>query len=189
MKDKAVETVSTIQFILDEVNSVLKGCCNREYEFFVSLLKRESRFFFAGEGRSGLVAKMIAMRLMHSGKTVFVIEETTTPAIGVDDVLIILSGSGQTPMIKQIGQSASSTGALVCVVTTNTKVKHFTWCSAILHVPAATKYRLEGEPSTIQPLGNQFDQAAHLLLDAAIIDSLSKNQTNDSLKKQHANLE
>ncbi len=184
-----METVSTIQLILAEMASVLKNCCNREYEFFVSLLKRESRFFFVGEGRSGLVAKMIAMRFMHSGKTVFVIGETTTPSIGIDDVLIVLSGSGQTPMIKQIGQSASDAGAFVCVVTTNTEVKQFTWCSAILHVPAATKYRLQGEPSTIQPLGNQFDQAAHLLLDAAIIDSLSENQTNDSLKKQHANLE
>lgn len=189
MKDKVGEKVTTIPLILKEVGAALNGCCQVEYQTFVSLLKRESRFFFTGEGRSGLVAKMAAMRLMHSGKSVFVIGETTTPAIGADDVLIAVSGSGQTPLTSQIAQSAAAAGAFVCVVTTSEAVRQLAWCSAVLRIPAATKFRLADEPTTIQPLGNQFDQAAHLLLDAAIIDSLTETQSNESFRARHANLE
>jgi 6-phospho-3-hexuloisomerase len=35
-----------------------------------------------------------------------------------------------------------------------------------LVVPAATKWRRPGEPTTSQPLGSLFDQARHLTLDA-----------------------
>jgi len=181
--------MSTIQKILGEIENVLRSCDGSEYESFVSLLKRDARFFFAGEGRSGLVAKMIAMRLMHGGKTVYVVGETTTPAIQKNDVLIVVSGSGLTAMVRHIGQAAADAGAYVCLVTANKNVKEWDWCSAVLHIPAATKHRLEHEPATIQPLGNQFDQAAHLLLDAAVIDSLSKHDGNESMKRRHANLE
>ncbi|MGX9933322.1 hypothetical protein ACW0KB_19080 [Virgibacillus salarius] len=47
------------------------------------------------------------------------------------------------------------------------------------------------EPSTIQPLGSQFDQPAHLLLDAVIayiLQHLPKDQIKE-LNQRHANLE
>ncbi|KQB91637.1 6-phospho 3-hexuloisomerase [Geobacillus sp. PA-3] len=181
--------MSTFRKIIDEVKEVLDGLDVSDYAAFVSLLRKETRFFFAGEGRSGLVAKMIAMRLMHSGKTVYVVGETITPSIRAGDVLIVISGSGQTTLTKHIGQTAFSVGAHVVLVTANKDAHTFDWCSAVLHIPAATKRRLSYEPRTIQPLGNQFDQSAHIILDAAIIDSLSSSQSNNAMQKRHANLE
>ena len=72
-------------------------------------------------------------------------------------------------------------------MTTNKQSKIAAVADKILRIPAATKYRKEEEPDTIQPLGNQFDQTVHLVLDAIIIGILSMN--NDEMRERHTNLE
>jgi 6-phospho-3-hexuloisomerase len=179
----------TVSTVLDEMQTVCMNVNTEEYASFVELLKQERRFFFTGEGRSGLVAKAIAMRLMHIGNTVYVVGETTTPAIKENDILIVLSGSGKTAQALSISESAHRAGAKVFLITTNKEALQLPVISGGMQIPAATKYRLSGEPKTIQPLGNQFDQAAHLIMDAAIIDSLADGKSNDELRKNHSNLE
>lgn len=180
----ALKVISTI---LKELQSVCNNINDEAYYSLVSLLEKDCIFYFAGEGRSGLVAKAIAMRLMHAGKKVYVAGETITPAIGAKDVLILLSGSGKTNQVVHLGNQASECGAHVFLVTTNKQALEQDWCQEGLHIPAATKYRLANEPETIQPLGNQFDQSAHIILDAAIIDSLE--ETEQKMKEAHSNLE
>ncbi|RSD27026.1 6-phospho-3-hexuloisomerase [Mesobacillus subterraneus] len=181
--------MNTITTVLKEMQAVCMNVEAEQYASFVELLKEDRRFFFTGEGRSGFVAKAIAMRLMHSGKTVYVVGETTTPAIQENDILVVMSGSGKTAQALNISESAHETGARVFLVTTNEEALQLPFISGGIRIPAATKYRIEGEPETIQPLGNQFDQAAHLILDAAIIDSLAEGKTNEELRKNHSNLE
>jgi Predicted sugar phosphate isomerase involved in capsule formation len=45
-----------------------------------------------GAGRSGLVAKAFAMRLMHLGMISYVVGETITPALQTGDLIVVLSG-------------------------------------------------------------------------------------------------
>ena len=52
------------------------------------------RIFVYGAGRSGLMLKALAMRLMQLGKTVYVVGETITPSIQKGDLLIVASASG-----------------------------------------------------------------------------------------------
>ena len=181
--------MKTITTVLEEMHTVCNKVKPEEYASFVDLLRENRRFFFTGEGRSGFVAKAIAMRLMHSDKTVYVVGETTTPAIQENDILIVLSGSGKTPQAISISESAQQAGAEVHLITTNKDALKLPFVSGGMQIPAATKYRLADEPETIQPLGNQFDQAAHLIMDAAIIDSLDQGKTNEELRKKHSNLE
>ncbi|MGZ4892148.1 MAG: SIS domain-containing protein, partial [Halobacteriota archaeon] len=58
--------------------------------------QNHKRLFVMGAGRSGLVVKGFAMRLMHLGFNVYVVGETVTPAVETDDLLIVISGSGET---------------------------------------------------------------------------------------------
>ncbi|MEC5424529.1 SIS domain-containing protein [Virgibacillus sp. C22-A2] len=176
----------TLKTILGEMESVLNSVNKEHYTNLVEKFKEDRRFFFVGEGRSGLIAKTIAMRLMHSGKTVFVVGETTTPAIQEGDLLIIVSGSAATGNIVNLLKTTNEIGAEAFLVTTNpAKLESENG----LLIKAATKSRKEGEPSTIQPLGNQFDQSVHLILDAAIIDSQLETDTNTTFKRLHSNLE
>lgn len=175
--------------VLKEMEQVLNGIDAKQYEALVQLLSRDSRFFIFGEGRSGLIGKAIAMRLMHCGKTVYVVGETISPSIQKGDVLLLISGSGSSAQLNGLCQSAMKQGAHIALVTANRMKLHEEWCSSGLFIPAATKQRRAEEPSTIQPLGNQFDQAVHLVLDAVIIDGPYAGLANDNVIKNHTNLE
>ncbi|MFX0560481.1 6-phospho-3-hexuloisomerase [Tepidibacillus infernus] len=183
-----------IDTIVEEMENVLSNVKEEEAISFSNYLKRVNRIFVYGEGRSGFMAKAFAMRLMHSGYHVYVIGETITPSIEKGDVLIAITGSGETDTIYQFALKAKKIEAKVGVVTTNESSKIARISDFILKIPAATKYRRPEEPDTIQPLGNQFDQAVHLLLDAIIIYLLQSETSlnadlNDELRKRHTNLE
>ena len=60
------------------------------------LIDKNKCIFILGAGRSGLMARGFAMRLVHIGYTVYVIGETITPSIQAGDVLVSVSGSGKT---------------------------------------------------------------------------------------------
>ncbi|MGK7378777.1 6-phospho-3-hexuloisomerase [Planococcus sp. 1R117A] len=175
--------------VLKEMEQVIIGIDEEQYRHFVNILQKDSRFFIFGEGRSGLIGKAIAMRLMHCGKVVHVVGETTTPSIQNGDILLIISGSGSSLQLTGICQNASKQGAHIALVTTNKAKLKEDWCTSGLVIPAATKKRAEGEPSTIQPLGNQFDQAVHLVLDSAIIDGPYTGNSHETLRENHTNLE
>lgn len=175
-----------------EISTVLSNIDEKEALHLSERINAAKRIFVYGEGRSGLMGKAFAMRLMHGGYTVYVIGETITPSIETGDLLIAISGSGSTSAITQFAAKANEAGAEVFLVTTNKESKLAEICSGVLIIPAATKYRRESEPATIQPLGNQFDQSVHLVLDAIIIHSLQKDgqtSSHEEMKNRHANLE
>ncbi|MEZ0480801.1 6-phospho-3-hexuloisomerase [Planococcus sp. SSTMD024] len=181
--------MQTPLLVLQEVNELIKRVDKTQYDDFVNLLKQDRRFFFFGEGRSGLMAKAAAMRLMHCGKTVYVIGETTTPSMGQGDILLIVSGSGSSIQLNGLCKTARELGAEVAMLTADASKLQEHQCRYGLAIPAATKKRREWEPATIQPLGNQFDQAAHVVLDAAIIDGPYSEDSMENLTKRHTNLE
>ncbi|MYL32018.1 6-phospho-3-hexuloisomerase [Pontibacillus yanchengensis] len=181
----------TIQTVANEVSGVLQNVDEKQAMDLSHAIGESKRIFISGEGRSGFMGKAIAMRLMHGGFDVYVTGETITPSISENDLLIAISGSGSTSSIDQYANKAQETGAKVFLVTTNPDSKIGKKADGVLVVPAATKKRLPEEPETVQPLGNQFDQSVHLLLDAVIISTINeKGETDyDQMTKRHANLE
>ena len=69
-----------------------------------------------GLGRSGLVARAFAMRLMHLGISVYVVGETTTPALSPEDCLCNF-GSGETFSIISAAEIAHKRGTKIIAVT------------------------------------------------------------------------
>ncbi len=175
--------------ILQELNEVIKKIDKAQYDNLVALFNQNKRFFFFGEGRSGFIAKTAAMRLMHCGKHVYVVGETTTPAIEKEDVLVVVSGSGSSVQLEGLYRAACETGTKVALITANASKLKQENCAYGLAIPAATKKRNDWKPNTIQPLGNQFDQAAHLVIDAAIIDGPYSGNSVEALTGRHTNLE
>ncbi|PFG07706.1 6-phospho-3-hexuloisomerase [Bacillus sp. es.034] len=180
---------SIITTVAGEISEVLSKVNEEEAIHLSEQLKKAKRIFVYGEGRSGLMGKAFAMRLMHGGFPVYVIGETITPSMDKGDLLIAITGSGSTGAIVQFASKAKDIGARVFLVTTNRESKLAGISDGILCIPAATKFRREDEPETIQPLGNQFDQSVHLVLDAVIIGTLDDGDTNETMAKRHANIE
>ncbi len=182
----------TILTVAEEVSTVLKNVNKNEALQVSSALQQAKRIFVLGEGRSGLMGKAFAMRLMHGGFQVYVVGETITPSIQAGDLLIAISGSGATSSIVQFTEKAKNLSAEVVAITTDENSPLAQITESVLTIPAATKYRRAKEPKTIQPLGNQFDQSLHLLLDAIIIFTLKNNAKKDmfeEMKQRHNNLE
>jgi 6-phospho-3-hexuloisomerase len=182
--------MALIPTILKEIETVLGQVQEGQLEKIASTLQKAPRIFIIGEGRSGLMAKSFAMRLMHLGATVYVVGETITPAIAEGDLLVAVSGSGTTKSVVWTAEKTKSLGCQVIAVTTNPESALATSATEILHVPAATKYRRENELQTIQPLGSLFDQCVHIVFDSICLEFSKLNDIdNAEAFKRHSNLE
>jgi 6-phospho-3-hexuloisomerase len=84
---------------------------------FMDEMLSARRIYVAGAGRSGLVSRAFAMRLMHIGFESFVVGETITPALLAGDTLVAFSGSGETNSIVDICETAKDIGAKICLIT------------------------------------------------------------------------
>ncbi|WP_099156975.1 6-phospho-3-hexuloisomerase [Virgibacillus ndiopensis] len=176
--------------ILEELKEVAEQLDDSQIKSSMVTLSKANRIFVAGEGRSGLMGKAFAMRLMHAGYHVFVKGETVTPSIQEGDVLVAISGSGSTTSILLTAEQAAKVGAKILLVTTNENSVIGETAHEVIRVPAATKSRQPVETATMQPMGNQFDQSVHILLDAIVISLIQgRDNINDYMKEQHANLD
>ncbi|MGG3572446.1 6-phospho-3-hexuloisomerase [Bacillus gobiensis] len=182
--------METLDRIIEEIKFVSGKIDKLQIEKMADLLARSERIFVIGEGRSGLMAKSFAMRLMHLGATVYVVGETITPSIEKNDVLVAVSGSGTTKSVVWTAGKARSLGCFVAAITTDPESELASYSSLTLQIPAATKYRRENELKTIQPLGSLFDQCAHIAFDTVCWEYGRKNEVgHDQAFQKHSNME
>ncbi len=147
-----------------------------------------NRIFLLGEGRSGLAGRFFAMRLMHLGNTAYVVGETTTPAIGEGDLLIAISGSGETGAVVMMADGAKNAGARVAAITANAESRLAGLADLVVRIP--TQHKLQGSSSR-QYGGSLFEQTT-LLLFETMVSMLAAGDAGSgfaSLAKRHANLE
>jgi 6-phospho-3-hexuloisomerase len=140
------------------------------------------RVYVAGAGRSGLVAKAFAMRLMHIGYDSYVIGETITPAFSSGDTLVVFSGSGETNSIYDVCEAAKELGGKICLITAtrNSRMADIASCRVLLGSlntgsDLSSQYevrQITGQYRSVSgsfaPLGTLFETAALLFSDAII---------------------
>jgi 6-phospho-3-hexuloisomerase len=183
-----MEPKRVIDRIWTEVGNVLAQVQDTEVEQLVGELLKTKRVFVTGEGRSGLVGKCFAMRLMHIGLPVYVVGEVVTPAIGPGDLLVAVSGSGATPVTLTIVQRAMAAGARGFLVSSKRDSPIGVQVRNVLVIPGKTTAD-EDESLSIQPMGSLADQSAHLLLDAVIVLLMDRLGVKEAeTKVRHTNL-
>ncbi|WP_458319281.1 6-phospho-3-hexuloisomerase [Mycolicibacterium brisbanense] len=183
----SAELVSTI---LGEIRGVLGSFDYAQLDTVADEINSASHVVVAGEGRSGFMAKAFAMRLMHLGVPVHVVGETTTPALGGEDLLVAVSGSGTTASTVRAAEQANAVGGRVIAVTTDPDSPLAATAATVVHIPAATKYRKPGEAATIQPLSSLFDQVCHIVFDAVCLRLATLREVdNAAARAAHANTE
>ncbi|WP_284982850.1 6-phospho-3-hexuloisomerase [Arthrobacter sp. efr-133-TYG-118] len=147
------------------------------------------RIFVAGAGRSGLVLRMAAMRLMHLGFDVHIAGDTTTPAIRSGDLLLLASGSGTTSGVVRAAETASKAGARIAVYTANATSPLAELADVVVIIPAAQKTD-HGSTLSRQYSGSLFEQVLFLVAEA-VFQTLWDNDATpaEELWLRHANLE
>ena len=176
--------------IMGEVSQVASGFFPDQYLSFIKFLLGAERIFMTGQGRSGLVARAFAMRLMHLNFKAYVVGESTTPSIGRGDVLIACSGSGTTPITLSLAKSARRAGATLIALSCREDSPLSRIADLPIQLPAVGKNARSRKAMTIQLPGTLFEQVLFLYLDACVITLRRTLKLGDrEMTSRHANLE
>ncbi len=187
--------------IMQSVRDSIGQLSPREVSRFLELLvkERSQRILVLGVGRSGLIGRSFAMRLMHLGFNVYVMGETITPAIGRGDLVIAISGSGTTKLAVTAAEISKEVGARVVAITSFPNSDLGQLADYVVQVRGRTKTAKERDYFTRQitgvheplaPLGTIFEIACTIFLDSLIPELMNRlGKTEKQLRCRHATIE
>lgn len=171
----------------------------RFLKILTSALANKNKILVVGAGRSGLVARAFAMRLMHLGFDVYVVGETITPSVREGDVLIAVSGSGSTQIVLSVASAAKRVKATVVAVTSFEDSPLGKISDFVVKIPGRTKVAAEtdyfarqviGIYEPLAPLGTLFEDATMVFFDGVVYALMNLlGVREEDLKKRHANVE
>jgi 6-phospho-3-hexuloisomerase len=190
-----------MKLMASKIRSIANTISDRDAEKFIRELLDAKRIYVVGAGRSGLVAKAFAMRLMHLGLHAYVVGETITPALNRGDVMVIFSGSGRTKTVADLAETARDIGGRICLITSNadSRIGKIADCTVIIEhhrdvvADDAEEFEIRqmiGEHKSFAPLGTLFETASMVFADAVISRMMEIEQVDESaLKNRHTNIE
>lgn len=175
--------------ILSELRSVLGEMNAEEAERLVGAVLSARRIYVTGEGRSGLVARTFAMRLVQMGMTSCVCGEPTTPAIEPGDLCIACSGSGETMITLHRARQTRRIGATVAAVVAVGGSTLGGEADIEVVLPAPTRLS-EGAIPSRQFGASLFEQSLLLFFDALVLLLQERRGASaESMSAKHSNLE
>lgn len=177
----------SVAYIVEKTKNLLidvdEGQIQRVCEIFLGA----ERIFLYGAGRSGLVAKAFAIRLVHLGFQTYVIGETITPPVRENDLVVVISGSGETIPSVMTAEIAKKMGAKLIVITSRSDSKIVEYADISVVLPAECK---EEKKKKLAPLGTLFEAAAWIFTDGLVAKLMEmKGESEEKMKERHATLQ
>ncbi len=178
--------MDTQKLIVDKITSVLEATNNQHASHLKKLLDGAGRIFVSGAGRSLLVARFFAMRLVHTGYQVNMPGEIVTPALKSGDLLIVISGSGGTKTLMPMLETAKSKEAKIVVISMKASSAMADLADYTVQIGNDDCFKL----TKGLPMGTSFELSTLVYLEAVIGEVIfDKDLTEDSMRSIHANLE
>ena len=174
------------QLVVDKISGIL-GATDDSYEDkLTQMLDGAKRIFISGAGRSKLVGNFFAMRLMHGGYDVSVVGEIVTPSIKDGDLLIIISGSGETEQLIAFTKKAKEIGAKIVLISAKSDSTIGDLADTVLQIGKAEQYaKVKG-----MPMGTVFELSTLFFLEATVSHIIhEKGIAEEIMRERHANLE
>ncbi|MFP3950522.1 MAG: 6-phospho-3-hexuloisomerase [Candidatus Bathyarchaeia archaeon] len=185
--------------ILDAIREIKPSQVGGMLDAFLEARCEERKILVVGSGRSGLVGKAFAMRLMHLGFNIYVMGETITPAIGDDDLVLVISGSGSTTLPLTVAEKAKSIGARVIAVTSHPTSPLGVVADLVVNLPGREVTAREdeyhsrqilGNHEPLSPMGTMFEDSCMVFLDSIIAELIVRvGMSEDAMKSKHATIE
>jgi 6-phospho-3-hexuloisomerase len=179
-----------LEEVVQELSKTVDLIPELEAEKLLNTILESKKIFVTGAGRSGLMGKSFAMRMMHMGLDAYVVGETVTANLDQGDLLIIGSGSGETNTLIPIAEKAKKLGGAVALITTSPESTLGKIADIVVRLPGAQKDRSKSNYHTLQPMGSLFEQTMLLFYDALILRFMEiKGLDSNKMYGKHANLE
>ena len=174
------------KLLLDKISSVLSVTEQSNAAKLLKLLDEAGRIFVGGAGRSGLVSRFFAMRLVHSGYQVNMVGEIVTPAIKSGDLFLVILGSGGTKTLLPLLETAKSKGAKIVVISMKNKSPMSDMADLTIQIGNDDSFGL----TKGMPMGTTFELSTLIYLEAVISELIhAKGLTEEGMRAIHANLE
>ena len=172
--------------ITDKIKEILDATDDSYDDKLVEMLDGASRVFIAGAGRSKLVGNFFAMRLVHGGYEVSVVGEIVTPSIKKGDLLLIISGSGETEQLIAFTKKAKDIGASIILISAKSESTIGDLADGIFQIGDSELYgKVKG-----MPMGTVFELSTLCFLEAIVSHLIwDKGIPEEEMKSRHANLE
>jgi 6-phospho-3-hexuloisomerase len=188
-----------INFIVKSIDLIEDYSKENMINLLITARKENKRVFVIGAGRSGLIARAFAMRLLHLGFNVYVIGETILPRASPGDILIAISGSGRTKLVVAAAEAAKGALMKVVAITTYPDSPLGRMADIVVRIPGRTKMAIEedyisrqilGIHEPLAPLGTLFEDTTLIFLDGIIVELMNRlGVTEEELMNRHANIE
>ena len=170
--------------VFRDLKRILEAVPAEDTRRFVLAIRDARRVFMYGLGRSGLVARMFGMRLVHLGREATIVGDTTTPAIREGDLMISCSRTGRSPILHHAVRLAHKEGARVAAVVGMEEAQLARKADLVVRLPLEAA---KGEKD--QPMGSLFEQALLLYLDQIVLCLMAElKKTVEDMERVHSNL-
>jgi 6-phospho-3-hexuloisomerase len=194
---KAMREISL--FVLKASEMVDLSQVDRLIDTLLKAYNDRRKILVMGAGRSGLVGRAFAMRLLHLGFNSYVLGDTIVPSISRGDIAIAISGSGRTQLILTAAEAAKKVGATVVAITSYPDSPLGALADLVVWVPGRAKTsRVEdffarqilGIHEPLAPLGTLFEDTTAIFLDGVIYALMKKlGVREEDMSLRHANIE
>ena len=174
------------QLVVDKISEILDGTDQQHTKNLTEMLDNAKSIFISGAGRSKLVGNFFAMRLMHGGYDVNVVGEIVTPSVKAGDLLIIISGSGETKQLIAFTKKAKEIGAKIMLISANSDSTIGDLADGVFQIGKTELYaKVKG-----MPMGTVFELSTLCFLEALISHVIwEKGIPEEEMQSRHANLE
>lgn len=168
------------RLVVEEIISHIR-CINMDEELvirFEKYLKEASQIFICGFGESELIGKAFASRLQGLHQDVFVITDTIVPAMNNKDVMVAISGSGDTEPTLTLTKRAHEIGASILSITSFSDSPLANVSDLVIEIPGRIKpktkdyieRRVSGEYEPLTPFGALFEISTRIFLEGVVVE-------------------
>lgn len=172
IKNSLDEIIRNVELLREIDEKLIEKACN-------AILSAQNIFVY-GVGRSGIIGRAFAMRLAQLGLKAYIVGETITPVVGNKDVVVLISGTGEsqgTLLVEQISKRVNSKVISITASPNSTMARDSDY---LIYVPV-------NKSSNLAPLGTLFEISAMILLDSMIALLMNlKGETEEDLRRRHA---
>lgn len=174
------------ELVVDKIAGILEATDDALSQKLTDMVDGAKRIFISGAGRSKLVGNFFAMRLMHAGYDVSVVGEIVTPSIKKGDLLVIISGSGETEQLIAFTKRARDIGAKILLISAKSESTIGDLADAVFQIGRAEQYgKVRG-----MPMGTVFELSTLFFLEATVSHIIhEKGIEEEVMRERHANLE
>ncbi len=154
-------------------------------------IQNKRRVYILASGRSAMIGQMFQTRLEHFGvECRFITNTRSVPRLREDDTIIVISGSGTTPIVKAMLETYLVYNPFVIVITSYPTSVIGRLGDVTVKLKGRTKSDLErrskGLDSTLAPEGTAFEQASLAFLDGIVAElAVSLHRDEKSLLDEH----